>query len=139
MNGCEDPSLSYECDLTAERDALAARLAAAERERDAAIATRMPNEWYERAMTRAQDAIGSLEWERDVLEKDRTHWIEESHRLAEQRGALREAAGRVKCAKCGGQGYLIEWPAGFSVARIDCPDCADLRALLSPAPSTPTR
>ena len=27
MNGCEDPSLSYECDLTAERDALAAELA----------------------------------------------------------------------------------------------------------------
>lgn len=45
---------------------------------------------------------------------------------------LREAAGKVTCARCGGQGYLIEWPAGFSVARRDCPECAALRALLNP-------
>ena len=65
--------------------------------------------------------------------------VHDNLRYLRELNALREAAGKVTCKRCGGQGYLIEWPAGFSVTRRACPDCADLRALLSPAPSTPTR
>ena len=41
--------------------------------------------------------------------------------------ALREAAGKVTCWECNGTEFVGDDP---------CPDCASLRALLSPAPST---
>lgn len=48
--------------------------------------------------------------------------------------ALREAAGKVTCAKCKGRGIVLIGD-GYSVDQ--CPDCADLRALLERQPSPP--
>jgi hypothetical protein len=65
-------------------------------------------------------------------------FIVESHLLLEElraeRDALRAAAGKVKCKRCKGTKWA--WIADEHGMNhpVDCPDCADLRALLAPSP-----
>jgi Zn finger protein HypA/HybF involved in hydrogenase expression len=49
--------------------------------------------------------------------------------------ALKEAAGKVPCATCGGDYEIVEThPWTREVSRVPCPDCADLRAILERKP-----
>ena len=74
------------------------------------------------------------------LERGKTESSDaDNQRLRDELDALREAAGRVTCALCEDSYTRPVILDGNVIAYTACPDCASLRALLSPAPSTPTR
>jgi hypothetical protein len=71
-------------------------------------------------------AKAALEVAEHHREKNRNMAVAYHEQLAAA-DALREAAGKVRCAECGGSGIARddETRCGY-----DCPDCSDLRRLL---------
>lgn len=84
--------------------------------------TKAQSSWSNTIEAHAETAARLAERELDWLNQ-----CEQIKDLQERLAELREAAGKVTCRNCGGDGDISQFP---DVEEIPCPDCADLRRLL---------